>query len=174
MNRHLNYKPNKKDFGYCPIYVQHLLKKYECPNIPNSMKAFHIPLNFNCHSILNLSLMTNFDLALVGMEVHYLHRSNKIMKSTKLEYEYDVARKEYTIKNYHSDNHLMLCREGTTPYLEIVIMKEKDNDHNVREPSITIGYTSCSWRPMSLNDKMDTYAVDTQFDFVECLQLIAE
>jgi hypothetical protein len=160
-------KPDKKNFGYCPIYAQYRLKKYECPNIPNSVRAFHIPLTFNCNSILNLFLTTNFDLALAGMEVHHLHRSNKILKSTKLEYDYNVEKREYTIKNYHSDNHLVICRKGVTPYLEITITKEKDDVHNIKDPMITMGYSTCSWRPVSVDEEVDRIDVSTELDFAE-------
>jgi hypothetical protein len=90
-------RPDRDNFGYYPMYVQYDLLKYECPNIPNSVRAFHIPFNFDHNSILKLSLVTNFDLAVMRMDIHYLHRSQKILKSVNLEYDYDMERREFTI-----------------------------------------------------------------------------
>ena len=84
--------------------------------------------------------------------LHYLHRSHKLLKSVNLDYSYDTEKKEYAIKNYNRDNHLLTCRKYIVPYLEITVQKKVNH---VKAPMITLGYTSCSWRCRSANEPLE-------------------
>lgn len=159
----LTIKPDPKKFGYCPIYAQFDARKLECQNIPDkSIRVFHIPLDYNHHSIFSLILITR--MPITNMWIHYLQRSNKIVKTSKLDFDYDGTKGEYSISNYNKNYQILLCRSGITPYLEIEVDAGTLNESDM---NIILGFTSCAWRPRSADEVLDNVGYLEEFDFAE-------